>query len=109
MSYVNLEAPRIGTVATLKPYKRVDGRSCFRCGARAGQCEDLQADEDIVWMSSSKERPVSPARVWGEKEREYVRFLFIEGGLSNAQIAEVVNTTEGAIAGVLHRMGVRRG
>lgn len=108
MSPFNSDAPRIGTAETLKPYRRVDSRSCFKCGARAGHCEHLKADDDIIWLSTSKERPVSVNRVWEPKDRETARYLYVERGLTFDQIADIMNSTRSAVSGVLHRMGVRR-
>lgn len=109
MSYLNHDAPRIGTVATLKPYRRIDSRECRKCGAVAGRCQHLAADEDIIWIARGKERPLNPAHAWTAKEREQVKRLFIDHGLTSTQIAEIMNTTRSAISGLLRREGVARG
>lgn len=108
MSHFNLDAPRIGTPATVKPYMRVDSRECRRCGAVAGRCEHLQADTDIIWVSTGREKAITPMVAWPLEEREAIKRMF-EAGYNASEIAEVKNTTRSAVCGMLRRMGVRRG
>lgn len=107
MSRHNPDLPKIGTVASLKPYRRVDSRECRKCGAVAGRCQHLAADEDIIWISASKEARHDPAIHWTQRQRDTMRILF-EGGKTAGEIAELMNTTRSAVSGLLARMGVRR-
>lgn len=107
MSPYNITAPRIGTADTLKPYRRVDSRACFKCGAVAGRCEHLADDTDIIWINRSKERPISVNRAWSPQDREAVVSLY-RNGWTQARIADALNTTAGAISGILNRAGVRK-
>jgi len=89
-----------------RAYIRTDSRICRRCGARAGQCEHLQAEPDIIWLSKSNEYRTSFAQ-WPIEERK--RLLNLRSAnLSNKQIAEVMNKTEGAVAGQLFRLRARQ-
>ena len=109
MSHYHFDAPKIGKIETLKPFRRVDSRECKVCGAVAGRCEHLESDEDIVWMSKGiKDRPLNPVISWTPEQRETIKRLFLERGLNYSEIAEVMNTTRQAISGILWRMGVRR-
>jgi hypothetical protein len=108
MAPYNLDAPRIGTADTLVPYRRVDSRACFKCGAVAGRCEHLASDADIVWLSNTREKPIAPPSVWSPEDKETIRRLYVESELTFDQIADLMNTTRSAVSGILHRMGVRR-
>ena len=106
MAKHNFEAPRIGKVGDLQPFRRVDTRECRKCGAVAGRCHHLTADEDIVWLSRTQDRRHNHA-AWEPSEQARAKLLHAHG-YSNRQIAEAMNKTEGAVAGALWRMGVRR-
>jgi hypothetical protein len=88
-------------------FERVDSRICSRCGARAGHCDHLKADTDVVWLSRTNERTAYATLGWFEDEKQRLRDL-CAAGYSNAQIAEIMNKTEGAIAGQIYRLGARR-
>lgn len=108
MAPYNSDAPRIGTADTLIPYRRVDSRACFKCGAVAGRCGHMAADHGIVWLANTREKPVAPPSVWSPEDKEAIRRLYVERGLTFDQIADLMNTTRSAISGMLHRMGARR-
>lgn len=101
------EAPRIGSAEQLKPFRRVDSRICTRCGARAGQCRHMSDETDIIWLSYRDGYKFNPQNTWIASDRQKVVDLY-NRGLSQKQIAEVMNTTTSAISGILHRMRARK-
>lgn len=107
MSPYNPDAPRIGTADTLKPYVRVDGRTCPRCGARAGACNHMEDVTDVIWLTKPREHNRVEIYAWTPAEREHICDLY-RRGLTATQIAEAFNTTRSAIHGILHRMRERR-
>lgn len=106
MSLYDPDPPSIGTAAQLRPYKRVDSRQCPQCGAVAGRCEHLQADEDIVWLTHRKPFDWSDTR-WTPEEIGRVLDLHA-AGVTPTVIADTLNTTRGAVKGVLNRYGRER-
>ena len=90
------DVSRLGTFPLLKPYKRVDSRSCPKCGAVAGRCEHMAADDDIIWLTHSHEWDESRHR-WKADEIERLRKLRALGN-TRREIADILNTTENAVA-----------
>jgi hypothetical protein len=102
MSGPNPTAPRIGTADRLQPFKRVDSRTCTRCGARAGKCAHLANDSDVIWLSNYRSYNRDDYAKWEPREIEQALNLRA-AGYGNKQIAEAMNKTEAAIAGVMFR------
>ena len=108
MTHHNPAAPKIGTTSNLVPKMRVDSRTCTRCGARAGKCEHLADDSDVIWLSNHRTPNREDYAKWERSEIERAMNLRA-AGYRNKQIAEALNKTEGAIAGVVFRYGKGEG
>jgi hypothetical protein len=90
---------------TFREFTRVDGRCCFRCGARAGGCDHITDETETVVLSVRNQTEHPHKSWWSKFEINRLRDLRAMG-LTARETAELMNKTEDAIKGQSFRLGL---
>lgn len=97
--------PRALSANVTRVHRIRDSRICTRCGARAGNCPHLEADnyERAVTMREGSVR--TPALAYTDAEVRAIHQLWADGR-TTGQIAELLNRSRSSIAGKMHSLGM---